>query len=71
MNSLNDDVNRLHTALRIGPVKNCGGILMDDNGESLGFDQTRMYHAVQELGRRGVVVERTDSGGLPTWEIKA
>ena len=63
--------DRLLAALRIGPVRNLGGgIIIDVNGKSLRMNGADMYIAVQDIFRMGFRVERTDSGGRPTWELK-
>lgn len=50
------------------PIRGIGGGVMNAKGDFL-MDTTDLYHAVRRLGNVGVVVERTDSGGRPTWEI--
>ena len=58
-------------ALLDGPVRAFGGGITDVNAKR-GFlmNTTDMYEAVRRLGEVGVVVERMDSGGRPTWDLK-
>ena len=61
-----DSVEVLLLALSKGEVRAIGGIIYDVEMLPL-FNTTIMHGAVRALSRNGVVGERVDSGGAPTW----
>jgi len=52
-----------------GPIRAIGGIVYDSDMRPL-MNTTELYHAIRELGQRGIVINRTDSGGSPTWDVE-
>jgi biotin operon repressor len=52
---------QLFDALQNGPV--CYHTLPK------GMNRTDLFHAIQELRSFGILIERIDAGGSPTWKL--
>jgi hypothetical protein len=69
---MNDKTKMIVAALDKGPIRAFGGLLCDANMATLrGLSPIDIHHAGPDLLGLGIVVERTDSGGSPTWDLAA
>lgn len=58
---------KLINALVLGPVRAIGGMVFDHKMELI-FSTTDMHEAVNHLNGIGLNIQRTDAGGMPTWD---
>ncbi len=60
---------KLREALKAGEIRAIGGVVFDHAMKPL-FCTTTLHAAIQELGRRGLSVQRQDAGGSPRWALE-